>query len=136
MTRQRIPMPKVQDLASAPYWLYRCYDKTDQLVYVGISHDAHARLRGHSYRSWWAADVEYVELEEIQGKTAALEAEKVAVRTEHPRWNVQHRRGHLEGMPKERLADYMYALTKQSGGRDGWAYAAAAKYLVVAGAAA
>lgn len=127
--RQRIPMPKVQDLSSAPYWLYRCYDNADRLVYVGVTHDAHARLRSHSYRSWWAADVEYVELEEIQGKAAALAAEKAAVHTEYPRWNIQHRRGHLDGMSREGIADYLYALSRASGGGDPWAHAAAVNYL-------
>jgi excisionase family DNA binding protein len=72
------------------YRLYRHYNTDGELLYVGISLNAFARLVGHRDHSTWFADISRVELEAFETKEAALEAEKIAIQKERPTFNVQH----------------------------------------------
>lgn len=38
-----------------PGWVYRIYDETGTLLYVGCTHDVHTRLLAHARRDWWPA---------------------------------------------------------------------------------
>lgn len=73
---------------SAPQSLYRLYDSEGNLLYVGISLTAADRLSQHrSQQSWWHK-VASVTLEQHPDRAAVQEAERLAIQTEHPRYNI------------------------------------------------
>lgn len=83
-----------------PHFLYRCFDKQGRLLYIGATVNVRARMRQHlSGRSkqktsyWLAACYDHHEVEgPFVGRQAGLEAERVAIRTEQPMFNLQERR--------------------------------------------
>lgn len=72
--------------------LYRHFDAVGQLLYVGISLSAVARLAGHKQTAHWFENIARVDIEWHPTREAALEAEVSAIQLEHPLHNVQHAR--------------------------------------------
>jgi len=71
--------------------LYRFYDASDQLLYIGITLDPIARLRAHRAtkgRRW--AQIATITLEQFPDRTSIIRAEAEAIRNERPLWNIQH----------------------------------------------
>jgi hypothetical protein len=66
--------------------LYRLYDRSGVLLYVGITQDWSTRAKQHGSKSWWA-DVARVSLEEFPGREEAATAELRAIASERPRHN-------------------------------------------------
>lgn len=68
--------------------VYRCYDRTDQLVYVGITNSPAVRWAMHAAdKKWWPE----VALREVEWFDSRREAEKVeahVIGAMQPRWNV------------------------------------------------
>jgi predicted DNA-binding transcriptional regulator AlpA len=71
--------------------LYRHFDKTGRLLYVGVSLSAMRRLSEHSGNSAWAASIARVTIEHFQTREQALDAERLAVRAERPLYNIRLR---------------------------------------------
>jgi GIY-YIG catalytic domain len=70
--------------------LYRLYDAEGELLYVGISQNPDVRWGQHSQnKPWWPA-VEERKIEWHETRAAAAVAEKAAIRTERPYWNLNH----------------------------------------------
>lgn len=59
--------------------LYRHYDASGELLYVGCSHDALARFGQHRTYSAWAQSVVRIELEWFGSRVEALRAERAAI---------------------------------------------------------
>lgn len=77
-------------LADRPHALYRFYGANGALLYVGMTADPGARWKTHSKgKSWWH-NVAQVRVEHFLDRTSAEVAERRAIRSEHPRHNVQH----------------------------------------------
>lgn len=73
------------------YQLYRHYDAAGELLYVGISISAVARMAAHkSGGSCWVDDVALITIETFPSRVKALAAERAAIQNEHPKWNVAH----------------------------------------------
>lgn len=68
--------------------VYRLYDASDRLLYVGIGRNPVARWGAHSARSWWVDVVRYTVVWRATRKEAADE-ERAALRAESPVHNVQ-----------------------------------------------
>jgi hypothetical protein len=66
--------------------LYRHFDASGALLYVGISIDAGVRLKRHD----WATAVARSEITVFPTRAEAAAAEAAAIRTEHPKFNVVH----------------------------------------------
>jgi hypothetical protein len=64
--------------------LYRAYDSTGRLLYVGISLSALARLANHRSQSDWFAEVRRLEIEVFSNRELAEAAERQAVQAESP----------------------------------------------------
>lgn len=79
-------MPRL-DRTKAVHHVYRCYDETDRLVYVGSSANLFGRLTQHRRTSWWAPQVVRVTAKVYPNGVVAREHERKAIRTENPRWN-------------------------------------------------
>jgi Nuclease subunit of the excinuclease complex len=72
-------------------YVYRAFDSSGRLLYVGCSVNVESRLRYHEQHSRWWLFHERVESEKFPTRALAAEAEAVAIATEHPRWNMQGR---------------------------------------------
>lgn len=72
------------------YRLYRHFDKQQNLLYVGISLRAFQRLSEHREHSHWFSDIANVTFEPFSTKEAALAAEKQAIQSESPKFNVHY----------------------------------------------
>lgn len=97
--------------------LYRLYDENDRLLYVGISHSARFRLMQHVRKVWWK-DVSRKEVEKHPNRKAALQAEKTAVHTERPIWNVQGRPGLTSEEHEYRLSRLSAAVAREKASLD------------------
>lgn len=97
---------KLEELAMSPYdyfeeleeeektHLYRCYDNQNQLLYAGVSLSAFNRFIQHKSSSKWAKKmVININIEHFDSRELALAAEKAAIKTEYPKFNIQHNHG-------------------------------------------
>jgi hypothetical protein len=75
-----------------PHCLYRMFDDTGQLLYVGITGTLSQRFTNHHEKPWWP-NVADVTVEMHPNRDAVLAAEKTAIQTEKPLHNVMHNRG-------------------------------------------
>ncbi len=75
-----------------PTFLYRLYDGTGRLLYIGITDNVRTRMNGHSNtQPWWEA-VTRVIVETHPDRVAAETAEWNAILAEKPVFNVQKTR--------------------------------------------
>mgnify|MGYP003647139781 CR=1 FL=1 len=79
--------------------LYRHFDHEGALLYVGISLSWPARTKQHAHGSRWFDLVAKVEIERFPTRAAALEAERQAIKSEKPKFNIVHNR---EAKPEAR----------------------------------
>jgi predicted GIY-YIG superfamily endonuclease len=70
--------------------LYRHYDEDGRLLYVGISLDVLKRIQQHRGSSW-SRDITYIAIEGYASREAAEAAERVAIETERPLYNIAGR---------------------------------------------
>ncbi len=83
--------------------LYRHYDSSDKLLYVGISVSAVNRLKEHIDSSKWTSDISTVKIESFPDRNSALLAEKLAIKTEKPIWNIIHNREEKKKIEKKKI---------------------------------
>jgi predicted GIY-YIG superfamily endonuclease len=81
--------------------LYRLFDSKHQLLYVGISASAIARLSQHMSDKPWASEIAHVSVEHFETRGEAAEAEVEAIRIERPRYNVAHNRRDIDDVPAQ-----------------------------------
>lgn len=73
-----------------PTALYRLFDATGDLLYVGIGHTPEVRWKQHARtKDWWPLVVEKT-TQWFDTRLLATKAEADAIRTEKPRFNVTH----------------------------------------------
>lgn len=70
--------------------LYRFFDTDGELLYVGITMNPAARWPKHSKQKPWWCEVETISLETFGSRSEVLDAEREAIKTEHPRHNIVH----------------------------------------------
>lgn len=80
-------------------FLYRHFDKSGQLLYVGISLNAVIRLSQHRDSSHWYDQIARVDVEPFPSRVSALAAERSAVQKERPLHNRQLQRPPEEEKP-------------------------------------
>lgn len=68
--------------------LYRHRDQAGQLLYVGISLSAVSRTAQHSSRAPWFKQITRIDIEWFGSRSSAAAAEKRAIQTEKPLYNV------------------------------------------------
>jgi hypothetical protein len=83
---KRDPQPAMQDLPGCTA-LYRHFDKHGELLYVGISLSAVARLSQHRNKQWFS-QIESVTVEKFATREEAEAAEFTAIREELPKFNI------------------------------------------------
>lgn len=77
-------------LPHKPHALYRFFDRTDVLLYVGITADLPTRLKNHRREKPWWVHVHHITVDQFDTRQDALDAEAEAIRTEGPLHNDQH----------------------------------------------
>lgn len=75
-------------LNGRPHALYRFFDRSDVLLYVGITIDIGARFKKHQAEKPWWIEVEHIGIEQHATRREALDAESRAILTEQPLYNV------------------------------------------------
>lgn len=70
--------------------LYRVFDSTGKLLYVGISQNPDIRFGQHSQTKLWWSEVDVRKVEWYETRAEAATAEKVAIKAEMPHWNLHH----------------------------------------------
>lgn len=80
--------------------LYRLYDSTDSLLYVGIAEDPKKRWSEHAADKPWWSEVSRRDVEWFADRETAEDAERAAIDSEGPLHNLRHARPQLSG--KER----------------------------------
>lgn len=80
------------ELADTPHFLYRLYDRTDTLLYIGITNDPKARFKWHRKNQPWWCDVDQskTRIDFHATRDSALSAETKAIKAENPLYNDQH----------------------------------------------
>lgn len=76
------------DAAEQPTALYRAFDASGVLLYVGISTNALVRFYQHQIDKDWWGEVHRLDLEHFMSREAAVDAERAAIAGENPRYNV------------------------------------------------
>lgn len=74
--------------------LYRLFDESNELLYVGISISAIQRASQHRNRKGWWLNVKRIEIEHYETRDLALTAEYEAIISERPLHNVMHSKEH------------------------------------------
>lgn len=91
---------KIQDIPTA---LYRFRTDTGKILYIGVSLSPLARFANHRADKSWVQEVEIIDLVWYPNRKAALEAEKVAIKRESPKYNGGSLRG---GRTRDRMEHY------------------------------
>lgn len=73
--------------------VYRMFDSSGALLYVGLSMSLPARLAGHRADKQWWPEIATISVEHFASRDAAAEAEVVAIRLERPAHNRSLGRG-------------------------------------------
>lgn len=92
------------------YFLYRQFDRDDNLLYVGMSMNVFKRTKGHQSSSYWFNSVKKITIEGFITKEDALIAEKKAIILERPRFNVMNNayRKYIENELGEPYDDFTF----------------------------
>lgn len=72
--------------------VYRMFDYKDELLYVGISNRVDIRIEQHRASKEWFWRVDRITTMNYPNRQAALDAEKHAIKTENPIYNIIHNR--------------------------------------------
>lgn len=76
-----------------PTSLYRLYDASDVLLYVGIAGNPGRRFEQHRGEKPWWGEVARIMLEHFPSREAALAAESKAIKADRPRYNIAGQTG-------------------------------------------
>lgn len=85
-----VPPPDCERAAKPPTTLYRMFDGSGQLLYVGISSRGPRRFPEHRQRQEWWREVAEIRVEHYDVPIWAVEAERQAIEQERPLHNVVH----------------------------------------------
>lgn len=95
--------PQPTAVEPGPVSLYRFRDANGELLYVGLTRSGQRRFRKHAEEKDWWPLVTRVDVEHFPTADEAVEAERAAIRAEHPRFNRQEWR--IEIRPGEMSVD-------------------------------
>lgn len=99
-----MPQPKPSTWTK-PHVVYRAYDASDQLVYVGLTANWPVRLYNHQVTTyWWNREIVRTRLTLWPDRHAAIAAERRVIRDESPLRNVQHSRRRADAAASQALS--------------------------------
>jgi len=95
--------------------LYRFYDATGALLYIGITNSIPRRLGEHDERKPWFAHSVRATFEHHPSRAAALTAEKKAIKKERPKYNIVHNHGRRVTRPAAATGGQWLFQSRESG---------------------
>ena len=95
-------LPSTFILTEMTTQLYRHFDKNNNLLYVGISLSTFNRLSQHKDHSGWFYGITNVTIEHFPTREEALAAERKAIKSEAPKFNIAMRKTMAEIEKEER----------------------------------
>jgi predicted GIY-YIG superfamily endonuclease len=84
--------------------VYRHFDSSGNLLYIGMSSSIATRQRDHKHKSLWFSQIAEWTLEEFDTRDAAMAAEKAAIEAERPLHNRTWRNDRQEDMERLTVA--------------------------------
>lgn len=96
-------------LASEKTALYRHFGADGGLLYVGVSLAPMHRSGVHTRDAAWAEDIATIRIEWLPSRQAALDAERMAIKSDGPRHNIVHTKSdnmHAMRAAMELLGEY------------------------------
>lgn len=82
---------KVGVREDVPHFVYRCYDASDRLLYIGCSNGPLHRVKAHRETAWWGDRIARVRFTVFPDRRKALSIEREAIWAEQPLCNVKGR---------------------------------------------
>lgn len=82
--------------------VYRCFDESGRLLYIGYSSDLPRRARQHDAGTEWWPTVAKLRVQVFRTALEATAAERAAIENEGPAFNIQHA-GRVSPAPTEAL---------------------------------
>jgi hypothetical protein len=70
--------------------VYRVFDATGRLIYIGASRAVAGRFEVHERLSWWYGLIDRIDTVDYPTMEAAFAAEIVAIQEEQPAFNARH----------------------------------------------
>lgn len=71
------------------FYVYRYYDVDGELIYIGVTGDPYQRWLQHKRLRPWGHEIALVSLERYAYEDLALEHERIAIRSEGPKYNIR-----------------------------------------------
>lgn len=98
-----------------PYALYRLYGEEETLLYVGMSMNLPARMTQHKVQKVWWQSVRHITVDHFDSRRAVLDAEREAIQSERPLWNIQHSVGASDRprLPSEEAIGTLFGLVPE-----------------------
>jgi len=81
---------RIIPLAKRRHALYRFYDTVETPIYTGITSALGGRWGSHDHDKEWWAEVATARVEHYRTRPLALAAERKAIETEYPLYNIRH----------------------------------------------
>ena len=81
-------MTYYSDYCDLPSCIYRLFDSSGTLLYVGMTRNPTDRIAAHRRRKPWGQQVTREEVTWCESREAAKEAERIAIHMEHPMHNI------------------------------------------------
>lgn len=78
-----------------PQTLYRFFNANGDLLYIGVTANAHRRITDHRDEKEWWTEIQTITLEHFPDRDSVLKAERAAIKAELPLYNVVHNRDAL-----------------------------------------
>ncbi|AXH49046.1 G-I-Y Y-I-G endonuclease [Gordonia phage Ecliptus] len=93
-------------ISNLPHDLYKVYDDTGELLYVGVTVDVKTRLKGHRRYAAWYERVGHIKVWVYPDRMSALDEEARCIAEEHPQHNVTPESRKSEHHRREPEASY------------------------------
>jgi DNA-binding XRE family transcriptional regulator len=100
---QNIDTTQPDDVDSCPAALYRMFNETGVLLYIGMTTNIGTRMVNHQFDKPWWSEVRTIRVTPYSNRTEAENAERGAIIAEQPLWNEQIREA-TEGGVRRRAA--------------------------------
>lgn len=81
-------MDGVGNMTNRPHALYRFFDGTRELLYIGITLNPGSRWKQHAAHKPWWHEVTNITVEPFPNRESVLAAERTAIGKERPRYNI------------------------------------------------
>lgn len=70
-------------------WLYKVFNRADNLLYVGITHNPVERMKSHKSHSIWWEDKEQMTWQSFETRHEAEIAERLSIKNDNPVFNIR-----------------------------------------------